>query len=278
MNAQVLGADNTKKRLFLIRATYFFVRHWLVLFLAFFGIYNLLPFAAPVAMRLDWTPIGTTIYSLYSTQCHQMAQRSFFLFGAQSMYNLEELPLTLAGKPSQDMLTLRDFRGSEVFGWKVAWSDRMVYMYGSLWIISIVYWVSSRHRPWKPLRIWVCVLLLVPMAVDGITHLSSDGNSLSAGFRYDNAWLATLTDQVFPASFYRGDALGSFNSLMRLITGMLFAVATAGLALPFLDREMKRSESILAAKLNAYDRKIRSSEQVSIGAAEISGERRLDIG
>ena len=269
MNAQVLGADNTKKRLFLVRATYFFVRHWLILFITLFGIYNLLPFAAPVAMWLGWTPIGTVIYSLYSTQCHQMAQRSFFLFGAQPMYDLDELPLSLTGKSLQDMLMLRGFRGSEVFGWKVAWSDRMVYMYGSLWIISAVYWVWFRHRLSKPIRIWVFVLLLVPMAVDGVTHLLSDGNGLSAGFRYDNAWLAALTNNVFAERFYKGDALGSFNSLMRLVTGALFAVATAGLAFPFLHREMKRSESALAAKLNVYDRKIRSSEQVSIGTTEI---------
>lgn len=259
MNAQVLVPDNTKKRLFLVRATYFFVRHWLVLFLAFFGLYNFLPFAAPVAMRLGWMPIGTAIYDLYSTQCHQMAQRSFFLFGAQSMYNLNELPFILIGKPSQDMLTLRAFRGSEVFGWKVAWSDRMVYMYGSLWIISIVYWALSRHRPWKPLRIWVFVLLLMPMALDGVTHLLSDANGLSAGFRYDNGWLAALTNYSLPDSFYRGDALGSFNSLVRFITGVLFAVATVGMVLPFLDQEMKRMESALAAKLNAYAMRKRSA-------------------
>lgn len=276
MNVQVLYSSNTKRSLFLVRSTYFFVRHWVVLFLLLFGIYNFLPFAAPVAMRLGWMPIGNVIYDLYATQCHQMAQRSFFLFSAQPMYNLEELPLTLTDNPSQDMLILRGFRGNEVFGWKVAWSDRMVYMYGSLWIISAVYWVLSRHRAWKPLPIWLFALLLVPMAADGITHLLSDGSGLAAGFRYDNAWLAALTNNSLPDSFYRGDALGSFNSLMRLITGVLFAVATAGLALPFLDQEMTRTESVLAAKLDAYERKVRSRAQVSIDTTEIV--RRVDNG
>jgi len=278
MNTQAVSPSNAKKRLFLVRATYFFVRHWLILFLALFGIYNLLPFAAPVTMRLGWTPIGSAIYDLYATQCHQMAQRSFFLYGAQPMYNLDELPLTLTGKSIPDMLTLRGFRGNDAFGWKVAWSDRMVYMYASLWIISAVYWVLSRRHTWKPLRIWIVALLLVPMAMDGITHLLSDGNGLSAGFRYDNAWLAALTNHAFADSFYRGDALGSFNSLMRFVTGVLFAVATGGLALPFLDREMKRSELALAEKLNASDRKVRSGVQVPIGAIEIYDERSLDNG
>lgn len=278
MNTQVVSPSNAKKRLFLVRATYFFVRYWLVLFLALFGIYNILPFVAPVAMRLGWTPIGSAIYDLYATQCHQMAQRSFFLFGAQPMYNLDELPLGLTDKSLSDMLILRGFRGDDVFGWKVAWSDRMVYMYGSLWIISAVYWVLSRRRPWKPLRIWIVALLLVPMALDGITHLLSDGNGLSAGFRYDNAWLATLTNNVFADSFYRGDTLGSFNSLIRFVTGVLFAVATGGLALPLLDREMKRSESALTAKLNAYDRKTRSALQAYTGDTEMCHDRSLDNG
>lgn len=278
MNIQVVSPSNIKKRLFLVRATYFFVRHWLILFFALFGIYNLLPFAAPVAMRLGWTPIGSAIYDLYATQCHQMAQRSFFLFGAQSMYNLDELPLGLTDKSLSDMLILRGFRGDDVFGWKVAWSDRMVYMYGSLWIVSAVYWVLSRRHTWKPLRIWIAALLLVPMAVDGITHLLSDGNGLSAGFRYDNAWLAALTNNVFADSFYRGDTLGSFNSLMRFITGVLFAVATGGLVLPLLDREMRRSESALTAKLNAYDRKTKSALQTYTGVPEMYHDRSLDNG
>lgn len=97
-----------------------------------------------------------------------MAQRSFFLFGAQPMYSLEELPFTLTGESLPDMLTLRAFRGDDILGWKVAWSGRMGYMYGSLWIICAVYWVLSRRHTWKPLRIWIAALLLMPMALDGI--------------------------------------------------------------------------------------------------------------
>jgi hypothetical protein len=67
MNTLAVSPPNTKKRLILIRAACFFVRYWLPLFLVLFGIYNLLPFAAPVAMRLGWTPIGNVIYDLYST-------------------------------------------------------------------------------------------------------------------------------------------------------------------------------------------------------------------
>jgi hypothetical protein len=63
------------------------------------------------------------------------------------------------------------------------------------------------------------------MAVDGFTHVISDFTAgIGLGFRYNNAWLATLTKDVFPATFYAGDALGSFNFSMRLITGLLFSL------------------------------------------------------
>lgn len=85
-----------------------------------------------------------------------------------------------------------------------------------------------------------------------------------------------LTNHIFADSFYRGDALGSFNSLMRFVTEVLFAVATGGLALPFLDQEMKRGESALAEKLNAYHRKTRSALQAYTSATEMYHDRSLD--
>jgi hypothetical protein len=39
-----------------------------------------------------------------------------------------------------------------------------------------------------------------------------------------------------PASFYAGDALGSFNSLLRLISGVLFSLGVVWLAAPYLRR------------------------------------------
>jgi uncharacterized membrane protein len=239
-------------RLWLVPAIHRLIKHWLPLFLIFFGMYNLLPFAAPVAMSLGGSSVGSLVYKLYSTQCHQMAQRSFFLFGEQPMHNLDELPLTLSGDAAKDMLKLRTFRGSETFGWKVAWSDRMVYMYGGLWFIGLLYWLLSRRRIWKPPPLWVFAMLLLPLVIDGGTHLLSDTGGLAAGFRYDNAWLAALTSDMLSAGFYRGDAFGSFNSLMCFTSGLLFAIGTGGLFLPLMDHEMKRFEAALRRKLLHY--------------------------
>lgn len=193
-------------------------------------------------MRLGWTGPANLIYAIYSTMCHQMAQRSIFLFGLQPMYNLAELPITLTGHDSDDLLALRGFIGSPELGWKVAWSDRMVYMYSTVWLAGLAYARVRAHRAIRPLRWYVVLLLMVPMTLDGGSHLLSDiTGGLAGGFRYNNQWLATLTGNILPTWFYVGDAFGSFNSWMRLISGVFFGIAVAWFALPYLDRLFQES-------------------------------------
>jgi hypothetical protein len=74
-----------------------------------------------------------------------------------------------------------------------------------------------RSVPW-----WDLFLLLLPIALDGITHAISDLSGIGLGFRDTNSWLAALIDYRFLSSFYAGDAMGSFNSLARLITALRF--------------------------------------------------------
>jgi len=224
--------------------------HWILLVALFLGVVIILPFLAPVFMRLGWTGPAGLIYLLYSTMCHQMAQRSFFLFGAQPMYNIAELPVILTGNKLAEMEALRAFIGSPDLGWKVAWSDRMVYMYGGLWLAGIVYGLLRQRRIIRPLNVFSFVLLLLPMAIDGGTHLISDvAGGLTGGFRYENQWLAALTGNALPDWFYVGDALGSFNSWMRLISGLAFGLALVWLAYPYLDRAITETAEELRAKL-----------------------------
>src|SRR5258708_37787539 len=119
--------------------------HWALVFLVFFGVFLLLPFIAPVFMHAGWNGPAQLIYAIYSTQCHQMAQRSFFLFGPQPMYNIAQLPIPITGAGASDMLALRAFIGNANLGWKVAWSDRMVYMYGGVWLAAVIF-AFQRHR------------------------------------------------------------------------------------------------------------------------------------
>lgn len=205
-------------------------RSWLGIAIVLTGLYAGLPWLAPAFMRLGWTAAADVIYAVYSTQCHQLPQRSLFLFGPKLMYSLAEIQA--AGQPTGDLLVLRQFIGSPAMGWKLAWSDRMTAMYLSLFVSTILYRPLLRRLR---LRWWVGALLLLPLALDGVTHLVSDLAGLGSGFRDSNAWLAALTGNALPAWFTAGDALGSFNSWMRLISGLLFGVAIAGLLLPQIE-------------------------------------------
>jgi uncharacterized membrane protein len=206
-------------------------RHWLLVVSLMLGLYIGLPWLAPLFMKLGWTGAGNAIYLIYSTQCHQLPQRSFFLFGSRPMYSLAEIQA--AWKVTDNPLILRQFVGNQEMGWKVAWSDRMVSMYGGLFFSGLLYWPLRKRL--KPLPLWGFALLILPMALDGGTHFLSDLAGIGQGFRDSNAWLATLTRNAFPATFYAGDALGSFNSWMRLITGILFGIGIVWLAYPYLE-------------------------------------------
>ena len=106
-------------------------------------------------------------------------------------------------------------------------------MYLSTWLFGLIWWPLRRRV--KPLPWWGLVLFLLPMAIDGTTHFFSDLAGLEQGFRDTNAWLAILTQHAFPASFYIGTTWGSFNSLMRLLTGILFGLGVVWFAFPYMD-------------------------------------------
>lgn len=207
-------------------------KNWLLIFNIMLGTFVLLPVAAPIFMYLGLETAGETIHVIYMAFCHQFPQRSYFFFGPQLMYSIDEVaevwPYT------DNPLMLRQFIGSAEMGWKMAWSDRMVSMYGSMWVMGLAF-TFFRHRL-NPLPWWGMVLLAIPMGIDGTTHAISDLFGLEDSFRYYNGWLADLTNHVFAPSFYAGNDIGSFNWWMRLITGILFGVGCIWLAYPHFER------------------------------------------
>jgi uncharacterized membrane protein len=200
-----------------------------IIFLA--GLWVTLPWLAPVFMRLGWEGPAEVIYRLYSFQCHQLPQRSFFLFGQQTMYSLTQLQ-TATGD-TFDPLILRQFIGNAEMGYKVAWSDRMVSAYTSIPLTAIIWWPFRRRI--RPVSLRGFFLLALPMLIDGSTHFVSDLTGIDQGFRYANSWLADLTYNSLRPSFYVGNTLGSFNSWMRLITGSLFGIGLVLSTFPILD-------------------------------------------
>ena len=204
--------------------------HWFELFLIIYGLWVGTPFLAPLFMQIGWDGAGKAIYFIYSFFCHQLPERSIFFFGQKSMYSLSEIQA--AWQNTTNPFILRQFIGNESMGWKIAWSDRMISFYTSVWLFAGL-WFPFRRKI-KPLPWWGFALLLLPIALDGGTHAISDLAGIGQGFRDTNAWLAVLTKDALPATFFAGDALGSFNSLMRFITGLLAGLGIVWLAFPYV--------------------------------------------
>lgn len=222
-----IAKTQTKK---LISFSQWITCHWFEAFLAVYGLWVFTPFLAPVFMQIGWTGAGKAIYFIYSFFCHQLPERSFFLFGEKTMYSLNEIQAVW--HDTTNPLILRKFIGNETMGWKIAWSDRMISFYTSVWLFALL-WHPFRRKI-KPVSWWGFILLLLPLAIDGGTHAISDLAGIGQGFRDNNQWLAILTKDALPPSFYAGDALGSFNSWMRLITGPLAGLGIVWLAFPYI--------------------------------------------
>jgi uncharacterized membrane protein len=208
----------------------FISRHGYATFLIIYGLWVFTPFFAPLFMYIGWTGAGKAIYFIYSFFCHQMPQRSIFLFGEKTMYPLSEIQSVW--QKTINPLILRHFIGNEIMGWKIAWSDHMISFYTSVWVFAVL-WYPFRRKI-KTLSWLGFIFFLLPIMMDGGTHTLSDFSGIGQGFRDSNQWLAILTNNLFPATFYAGDALGSFNSIMRFISGIFAGLGIVWLAFPYM--------------------------------------------
>jgi uncharacterized membrane protein len=150
----------------------FVARHWLALVNTAMGVFVGLPVLSPILEASDNQALsfaGDLIFLAYHATCHQLPQRSFFIFQHQ-----------------------------------VAWCERDVAIWGTIFLAGLVFSLVRRHV--DPLSIRWYVVLSIPMVIDGVTQLF--------GWR-ESTWE------------------------LRLITGFLFGLGTAWLVLPILERGMR---------------------------------------
>lgn len=229
------------------RFAYWFSQHWLAVFIILYGTWVLAPFLAPILMQVGATEPASAIYLFYSFFCHQLPQRSLFFFGSKPMYSLEEIK---AVWQLDGFFGLRQFIGNPEFGYKVAWSDRMISFYGSIWVGALIFALArKRIKSLSPVA-WFFIGIL-PVGLDGVTHMINDvvAGTSGTGFRDTNAWLAFLTGNLLPQSFYMGDTLGSFNSDVRWITGVLFGLTTVWFIFPIVEAAMRDVRNQVDAQL-----------------------------
>ncbi len=187
-------------------------RHWLALFNVVVAAFVGLPFAAPLLMNLGLTGPAQIIYLVYRPTCHQLPERSFFLFGAQGVYSVGELEATGA-LPAGLSLLQREFlrwAGNPELGYKVAICERDVAIYGSILLGGLIFGLARRYftakaRRMPRLPIKGYLILLIPMLIDGGTQLVG------------------LRESTWP---------------LRIVTGALFGLATVWLAYPYVEDAM----------------------------------------
>ncbi len=213
------------------RSVLWTARHWLALFNLVVFVYVGLPFAAPALMAAGIETPARGIYFMYSNLCHQFAFRSWFLFGEQPVYPRAaagtdwESFQSATGIDEGDFAAARAFVGNDQVGYKVAFCQRDVAIYGGILLAGLVYAGLRERFKIRPLKWYFWVLLgLGPIALDGFSQLlTQPPYDLLRGFRESTPFLRTLT-------------------------GGLFGAMNVWLAYPYLQDSMQESAQVLEAK------------------------------
>lgn len=208
-----------------------FSRHWLAILNTIVFLYVGLPFLAPVLLKAGAEGPARLIYTVYSPVCHQLAFRSWFLFGEQAAYprslaGTSLIPYGVAtGLSENDLAAARSFVGNERLGFKVAFCERDVAIYGGILIGGLVF-AMVRGRL-KPLPVWAWFFFgVLPMAIDGGTQFISGFPGLPAGW-----------------------AMRESTPLLRTATGLLFGILNVWLAYPHLEESMAGTRAAVSVKL-----------------------------
>jgi uncharacterized membrane protein len=212
------------------RFSYWIARHYMAFFNSLVLLYFGLPLLAPVFMQAGITPPARIIYSLYGTTCHQLAFRSWFLFGDQNAYpraaagvaSMATYEQTTGNHP-EDLVTARSFIGDQATGYKVALCQRDMAIYGSILLFGLIFVASGKAIRGLPWYIWI-FLALVPIGLDGVGQL--------------------LSQPPFNLIPYRES-----TPFLRTLTGFLFGFTTAWFAYPIVEESMRDTRRIMEAKL-----------------------------
>lgn len=164
-------------------------RHWLAIFNTAWALYFLLPLTAPLFMQVGLVTPARVIYGLYSFTCHQLPDHSYFLFGANPVPLMPDLEAN-GMQAGLNLLQQRQFIGNPELGYKTAICQRDLAIYGAVLAAGLLYALVRRRM--RQLPLWLFLIFLIPIGVDGLTQL--------VGLRESNWELRTLTGAIFGAA------------------------------------------------------------------------------
>jgi len=225
------------------RLSLFLARHYLLVINLFLALYVGLPFLAPIFKQAGADLPARAIYRLYSPLCHELAFRSWFLFGEQAYYPLslarirgmttfEEASGILAPRALL-YVQARQFEGNERMGYKVALCQRDVAIWGSLFLFGLVFAVTGRRLRSLPIAIWILFGIL-PAALDGGTQLLS---------------------QIPLSSLANLLPMRESTPFLRTLTGALFGFLTGWFGLPMIEESLAETRRILERKFAVVRRR-----------------------
>ncbi len=162
------------------------------------------------------------VYKYFRILCHQMPQRSWFLFGKQAWYpavvpeGSDMLSFTGASGSTMDFLAGRNFYGTPEMGYKMAICQRDTAIYAAMAVFCVIFSLSGCRIP-RPRWVLPFVIGVLPVAADGITQLL--GNALPAVFPYRES-----------------------TPLLRTVTGALFGFCLCWYLLPALEESLRQDQ------------------------------------
>jgi uncharacterized membrane protein/glutaredoxin len=213
------------------RVAGFIARHWLSFICITLGIFVGIAWSSAIFAALGWWDVANVIYTAYALTCHQLPERA-----------------------------------GSILGYQVAFCFRNTALYAGLLMFGMMYGLArDRNVPFlrrlrTPIPWWALVLLLLPMFLDGVTHMFGMRDSM-----------ADMAMEPEFGSFFIGSQVGSLNWLLRVVTALMAALGAAWFAFPRMDGTLRQSEAMrLMYKQHAYAASRQSSIRVEQPAASES--------
>lgn len=220
------------------KAMFWISNHYLAVLNLIMLLYVGLPFLAPVMMKNGATAPARMIYTIYSPLCHQFGFRSFFLYGEQAYYPLEEAGMNvidfetatgiqhLHDPNDYSRVEARQYVGDETVGYKVALCERDVSIYVSLLLFGLLFGLTGRRFPQLHWIFWI-LFGLGPVGLDGFSQLIS---------QFDWQFLSGILP-------YRES-----TPFLRVLTGSMFGFFTAWFAYPNIEESMQETRQFFIKK------------------------------